>query len=146
MLIQTLKNGTFVQPRTGERARRQITLRNPANFDGSARRESDEVGTPLRRTHSQYSQAGTFDSAMDNMAAGLRRLWAYLQTPPARDILKCSLAYLLGSMGTFLPLIANFLGHQDGVCPILPSNHPHTAPLHSSNIMFRGILFPETFS
>lgn len=37
-----------------------------------------------------------------------------MQTPLAKDILKCSLAYLLGSMATFLPLLANFLGQQDG--------------------------------
>lgn len=29
-------------------------------------------------------------------------------------VLKCSLAYLLGSLATFVPAIASFLGHQDG--------------------------------
>lgn len=37
-----------------------------------------------------------------------------MKTKEAKGILKCSLAYLLGSMATFLPPIANFLGHQDG--------------------------------
>lgn len=37
-----------------------------------------------------------------------------MKTPTAKGILKCSLAYLLGSMGTFLPPLANFLGQQDG--------------------------------
>ena len=39
---------------------------------------------------------------------------AWLQTPTAKGILKCSLAYTLGSMATFSPHLANFLGHQDG--------------------------------
>lgn len=30
------------------------------------------------------------------------------------NLLKCSLAYLLGSMATFLPPISDFLGHNDG--------------------------------
>ena len=38
----------------------------------------------------------------------------YLQTPTTKAILKCSLAYLLGSMATLLPPVASFLGHQDG--------------------------------
>lgn len=31
-----------------------------------------------------------------------------------KGILKCSLAYLLGSLATFVPVISNFLGKQDG--------------------------------
>jgi hypothetical protein len=43
-----------------------------------------------------------------------KELWQFLQTPIVKDILKCSLAYLLGSMFTFLPPLAKFLGNQDG--------------------------------
>jgi hypothetical protein len=46
--------------------------------------------------------------------AAAKQFWAYLHTPVAKDILKCSLAYLLGSCATFLPPIAGFLGAQDG--------------------------------
>ncbi|KAH8589429.1 Fusaric acid resistance protein-like-domain-containing protein [Bisporella sp. PMI_857] len=107
-----LKNGTFILPGTGERVRRQITLRNPANFEAPRRQNSnDSLGGALRRT---YSQAGTFRTALDGTKALAKEFWQYAQTPTAKGILKCSLAYLLGSMGTFLPPIANFLGAQDG--------------------------------
>jgi hypothetical protein len=43
-----------------------------------------------------------------------KELWQWLKTPTAKGILKCSLAYLLGSMFTFLPPLAKFLGNQDG--------------------------------
>ncbi|RAL65877.1 hypothetical protein DID88_005540 [Monilinia fructigena] len=39
-----VKNGTFVLPSTGERLRRQITLRHPSGFDGPARAHSHDEG------------------------------------------------------------------------------------------------------
>jgi hypothetical protein len=92
--LQKLRNGTFILPGTGERVRRQITLRNPANFDGPPRQFlDDEVDPhfPLRRARS-YSQAGTFRTAMDNTVQSAKEFWAYLKTPTAKGILKCSLA------------------------------------------------------
>lgn len=73
--------------------------------------ESGRSILPLRRT---YSQAGTFRTAVDGTVESAKDAWAWLQTPVAKGILKSSLAYLLGSMATFLPPIANFLGQQDG--------------------------------
>ncbi|KAG0652079.1 hypothetical protein D0Z07_1078 [Hyphodiscus hymeniophilus] len=136
-----LRNGTFILPGTGERVRRQITLRNPASFDGSSRQDGVDPLLPLRRARG-YSQAGTFRTAIDNTVDSAKSSWKhlgeYLKTPTAKGIMKCSLAlrnlwhmyhsllyrrtitdsgllqYLLGSMATFLPPIANFLGHQDG--------------------------------
>lgn len=37
-----------------------------------------------------------------------------MQTPVAKSIFKCSIAYVAGALGTFFPPFANFLGHQDG--------------------------------
>jgi hypothetical protein len=51
---------------------------------------------------------------VDNTVEASKELWAWLKTPTAKGILKCSLAYLLGSAATFLPPLANFLGRQDG--------------------------------
>ncbi|CZT44109.1 related to Lactobacillus putative histidine protein kinase SppK [Rhynchosporium secalis] len=119
-----LRNGTFILPGTGERVRRQITLRNPSNFDGPARTNSGSSILHLRRT---YSQAATFRTAVDNTVEAWWKFWAWLHTNDAKGILKSSLAYLLGSMATFLPPIANFLGHQDSkhlVCTITVYFHP----------------------
>lgn len=40
--------------------------------------------------------------------------WAWLQTDEGHGVLKCTLAYVLGSMGTFFPPLSNFLGNRDG--------------------------------
>lgn len=40
--------------------------------------------------------------------------WTWLKSPKGRGTLKCSVAYLLASMGTFLPPFARFLGPLDG--------------------------------
>jgi hypothetical protein len=111
---QKLRNGTFILPATGERIRRQITLRNPENFDGSGRQNGQDGEAFITPRGQTYSQAGTFGAAVDKTVESVKQLRGRLQTPTAKAILKCSLAYLLGSMGTFLPPIANFLGHQDG--------------------------------
>ena len=92
--MQKLRNGTFILPTTGERVRRQITLRNPANFDGSAGQGSNDGVDPLlplRRTRS-YPQAGTFRTVMDDTVESAKEFWEYLKTPTAKGILKCSLA------------------------------------------------------
>jgi hypothetical protein len=54
------------------------------------------------------------DTSIETIRTSAIGLWKYVQTPQGRGIIKCSIAYLLGSMATFLPPIANFLGHQDG--------------------------------
>lgn len=40
--------------------------------------------------------------------------WTFANSATGRGIFKCSVAYLLGSMATFIPAIANSLGQQDG--------------------------------
>ena len=41
-------------------------------------------------------------------------MWAFANSKNGQGILKCSLAYLIGSMATFVPVISNLLGQQDG--------------------------------
>ena len=44
----------------------------------------------------------------------LARSWRFATSSTGQGILKCSVAYLLACQATFLPPLANFLGHQDG--------------------------------
>lgn len=65
--------------------------------------------------HSGSSRRPAFlQSALQNGQATAKRAWAFLSSRTAADIFKCSLAYLLGSMATFLLPIASLLGQQDG--------------------------------
>ena len=40
--------------------------------------------------------------------------WTFANSKTGRGVFKCSVAYLLGSMATFIPAISNSLGQQDG--------------------------------
>ena len=40
--------------------------------------------------------------------------WVFARSKTGKGVLKCSIAYLLGSMATFVPFIASLLGQQDG--------------------------------
>lgn len=48
------------------------------------------------------------------MDTAARRFWTFAKSETGLGVLKCSLAYLLGSMATFVPFIRNSLGQQDG--------------------------------
>ncbi len=41
-------------------------------------------------------------------------VWAFATSKTGRGVFKCSVAYFLGSLATFVPFIAAFLGQQDG--------------------------------
>lgn len=43
-----------------------------------------------------------------------QQAWTFANSKTGRGVFKCSIAYLLGSLATFVPFIAAFLGQQDG--------------------------------
>jgi hypothetical protein len=49
-----------------------------------------------------------------NVKAAAVRFWTWLDTPSGRGVLKCTLAYFLGTMATFLAPLSSFLGKPDG--------------------------------
>jgi hypothetical protein len=56
-----------------------------------------------------------------------KRLWQWLHTRNGRGVLKCSIAYLLACMGTYLPFLSSWLGKGDGkhmVATIVVYFHP----------------------
>ena len=44
----------------------------------------------------------------------MERAWMFAKSKTGRGVIKCSIAYLIGSMATFVPVIAGLLGKQDG--------------------------------
>ncbi|KAI9769527.1 MAG: hypothetical protein M1840_004004 [Geoglossum simile] len=107
-----LRQATLIIPRTGERVKRSITLR------GAPRLSPDGVvneRTPLlERSDSRLSQKGTLGTITANGKDGLGELYRFAFSSTGQGILKCSLAYLLGSMVTFVVPIAALLGRHDG--------------------------------
>ncbi|KAI0402548.1 ribosomal protein L19 [Xylaria palmicola] len=115
-----LRNGTWIIPGTGERTRRQFTLRSQS-YDGP-----DDNGQirPLAEGETLREKAR---NACHNVAVSAHRVWAWSQTFEGRGTIKCSLAYLLASLGTFWTPAASFLGPMDGkhiVATIVTYFHP----------------------
>lgn len=59
--------------------------------------------------------------ATDRLRSSARRTkdkilatWRWLDSRQGHQVLKCTLAYLLGSTATFWPALSDFLGHRDG--------------------------------
>ncbi|MCJ1395416.1 hypothetical protein MMC18_008302 [Xylographa bjoerkii] len=107
-----LRQATFIAPRTGERVRRAVTLRSPAleatNGDGPA-----DDSTLLRQGR-RLPKTSTLRAIQQDCEDRLWEMWAFANSKTGQGILKCSLAYLIGSMATFVPVISDLLGQQDG--------------------------------
>ncbi|KAH6985778.1 Fusaric acid resistance protein-like-domain-containing protein [Ilyonectria sp. MPI-CAGE-AT-0026] len=102
-----LRNGTFIVPRTGERSRQEFSLRTSTNLNtnSSSRYESLEFADTIQERLKIIAH---------NIKIAAIAAWAWLQTDEGHGVLKCTLAYVLGSMGTFFPPLSNFLGNRDG--------------------------------
>ncbi|KAI1327318.1 ribosomal protein L19 [Xylariaceae sp. FL0255] len=117
-----LRNGTWIIPSTGERTRRQFTLRGqPPDFD------SPNDDDPIRPFAEGRTLAAKIRNIWHNFLVVLRRIWNWTQSPKGRGTIKCSIAYLLASLGTFWHPAAKFLGPMDGkhiVATIVTYFHP----------------------
>ncbi|OBR07455.1 Ribosomal protein L19 [Colletotrichum higginsianum IMI 349063] len=103
-----LRNGTFIVPGTGERSRRQFSLRG----------SSIEIPQPevngYRSLLTAESAGESIDVVKHNIKATALHFWDWLLSPAGKGVVKCTVAYLLGSMATFLSPISTFLGKPDG--------------------------------
>lgn len=103
---QKLRNGTWIIPGTGERSRRQFTLRQNS-YDS----EADVEMRPLVEQETVKEKAL---AALHNGRVVMHGVWTWLKSPNGRGTVKCSLAYLLASLWTFYAPLAATLGPMDG--------------------------------
>ena len=101
----------MIQPRTGERVKKAFTLRNSIH---RANGSSEYLLAPGQSDPSRYREMGTTERFKARSVDRFRELYAYVTSPVGVGIFKCSLAYILGSLATFVPLIAGLLGRNDG--------------------------------
>src|SRR5450432_2658173 len=108
--MHKLRNATFIIPSTRERVKRQITIRNTAGFDGPANPNTNYEDSEDSFIHFErrLSSAGNLNTAIHNSRVSLKKIWRWVKSETGRNILKCSLAYLIASMGTFVPFLSNF--------------------------------------
>lgn len=115
-----LRHGTWIIPTTGERTRRAFTLRS-YSYDSS---NNDQQLRPLTEGE---TLSGKVCNACHNVVISAGLTWAWLKSPKGRGTIKCSIAYLLASLGTFWHPAAKFLGPMDGkhiVATIVTYFHP----------------------
>lgn len=101
----------MVQAKTGERVKKTFTLRRPPVYS----RESTEfLLAPGHADPDRHRQLGRIEAFAEGCKGKARSAYAYVTSPTGISILKCSLAYILGSLATFVPPISGYLGRNDG--------------------------------
>lgn len=105
-------NGTFIDPQTGQRSRRQFTLRGA--FRDRGRTNTGDSNVSIHPFFSRERFSERLDALGHNIKASLINSWAWLKSPSGRGVLKCVLAYSLGSLFTLWEPLSDFLGRPDG--------------------------------
>jgi hypothetical protein len=83
--------------------------------------------SPLLGARAAFAHFNDSESAYEDIQAAFREFWQIITSPSGRQVLKCSFAYVLGSLATFVSPIANIIGHTDGkhvVATVVVYFHP----------------------
>lgn len=130
-----LRQATVVLPKTGQRLRGLVSLRSSHNVtsnDDEERRGllSGEVST-------------NHQDVLSRIWSWISDVWRwtrdFVTSEPGIGVLKCSLAYLLGSLATFIPAVAAFLGHQDGK-HVVATVTVYFHPARSQGSMYKALI------
>ncbi|KAL5362811.1 WD40 repeat-like protein [Aspergillus floccosus] len=131
-----LRQATFVLPTTGQRLKGLVSLRNPYSASNGG---DDEERRGLL--------SGEISAHRDTLPQRVRKKaidvgsWAreFITSEQGIGVLKCSLAYLLGSLATFVPPIAAFLGNQDGK-HVVATVTVYFHPARSQGSMYKALI------
>lgn len=108
-----LRQATYIEPQSGARLKKQFTLHG---LDGQS---SSENGTAENESSPLLASSSAF-----RPQTRLSRLWTkckdtahngqkFAVSDTGKGVLKCALAYLLGSMATFIPGLSSLFGKQN---------------------------------
>lgn len=106
-----LRTATIVVPRTGERTKKAFTLRRHSSASNGS---LDYFLDPGRDNEAPHRNTSRLERLRNGVTGRLDSAYAFATSPTGIAILKCSLAYVLGSLATFVPFIAGLLGKNDG--------------------------------
>jgi len=101
----------MIQPKTGERVKKAFTLRRNQRRPHES---SEFLLAPGHFDPTRHRELGWVEWCGEMLKYKLRQGYTYATSPMGIGILKCSLAYVLGSLATFVPAIAALLGRNDG--------------------------------
>ncbi|KAJ0416039.1 transcriptional regulator of RNA polII, SAGA, subunit-domain-containing protein [Aspergillus carlsbadensis] len=106
-----LRQTSFILPKTGQRLRGLVHLRNSRTEPNGP--VDDEERRGLLSGELRLGPEGLSSRVKGKIWEQSLALRQFISSELGIGVLKCSLAYLLGSLPTFVPLLAAFLGHQD---------------------------------
>ena len=89
-------------------------MRSSRQLDGADRDEPSDRSPLLGWSSKQDTRTNVVQSYWKYVKLQARTVYDFTISTTGQGVFKCSLAYLVGSLATFVPAIANFLGHQDG--------------------------------
>lgn len=110
-----LRRATFILPKTGERSRRQFTLRDSSNRLSASASVSSDERQPLLSNGShdwQSRDRATHVVIWQSCQQRFYKAWSFAKSPTGLAIFKCSIAYVLGSMATLVRPVANLFGNS----------------------------------
>lgn len=126
---------TFILPRTGQRLRGLVNLRR-SRPNGVPDEEPERRGLLTGDVPQQ-------ESITSRIRQTACYIWLFIcqfaSSEQGIGVLKCSLAYFLGSLATFIPAIAAFLGHQDGK-HVVATVTVYFHPARSQGSMYKALI------
>jgi gas vesicle protein len=126
----------MIQPRTGERVKKSFTLRRSAHRPTAS---SEFLLAPGEYDPMRHEELGRIERWKEICTYRVRQAYAYWSSPIGVGILKCTLAYILGSLATFVPAIAGLLGKNDGK-HIVATITVYFHPARSAGSMLEAVL------
>lgn len=130
----------MILPSTGERVKRDITLRDPNIFGNASNGQSSER-TPLLPKTNDPPTLSRFHRLQVWTRDSIKQAYDFCKTTTAQAILKCSIAYLIATSFTFFTPVASILGtHQDGN-QLIANVVVWFDPARTAGSMDLGILF-----
>lgn len=121
-----------------------MTFRESNGLDGANGDAAVDDRTPLlerrgSRHGTRQNGRGSWKRRVEGVESLMKQAWSFANSRTGRGVFKCSVAYFLGSLATFVPFIAALLGQQDGkhlVATITVYFHP----ARSRGSMFEAII------
>ncbi|KAJ9649194.1 hypothetical protein H2198_010893, partial [Neophaeococcomyces mojaviensis] len=115
-----LRHATFIDPQTATKSKRTFSL-TPVAFGEHQNLNHDGPSTPLLDHESEDSQSHFSRLAWRDGSSTIwgkaketaRMVWKFMRSETGIAMFKCALAYLLGSMVTFVPALSHLFGRQD---------------------------------
>ncbi|KAF2134896.1 hypothetical protein P153DRAFT_362618 [Dothidotthia symphoricarpi CBS 119687] len=135
-LRPSLRSATMIQPKTGERVKKSFTLRRSYHRPTES---TEFLLAPGQHDPTRHEDMGRVERLQETCKYRIRQTYAYATSPTGIGILKCSLAYILGSLATFVPQIAGLLGKNDGK-HIVATITVYFHPARSAGSMLEAVL------